>query len=118
MFKLALSKILVPGKLIFEKRITGSGKNKKDLKYGEKQISYVMELLEIRKVSANEIEKLWPNNEGRWNYLAIGRNTRVLEHPFNLDELIGKEDAKWYVRPMNYAKIKEADERVILNHIK
>jgi hypothetical protein len=72
-------------------------KNRQDCALGEKQIQYVARLATIRPLRAGEAELLWPGNEGRWKYLVNFRHTRRLVHPFDLQEVLGR-DAEVYGR--------------------
>ncbi len=89
-------------------------KNQKDLAPSEKQIRYVMELKEIRGLRSGEIEKYWPGNEGRWNYLIICQNTKKLKKPLNLENAIGPVAAKKYKSVMTFKEIEHSDEIKIL----
>lgn len=68
-------------------------KNKNDCNYGEKQIQHTMRLVDIRPLGSGEVEEYWPGNEGRWKYLVICEQTKLISQLFNLEELLG-EDSK------------------------
>lgn len=91
-------------------------KNTKDCKGGEKQIQYTMKLDNIRKVTDNEINDLWPGNEGRWHYIADCVETAVVSTPFNLDEIIGDE-AKRYAPIVTFKRVEDSHEEPILKHL-
>lgn len=92
-------------------------KNKVDCKGNEKQIQYIARLEAIRKIQAGEIERLWPGNEGRWEYLWIFKQTSRLAKPFNLEEVLGS-DAKNYHPVVTFAKLKTEHEKMIEDHLK
>ena len=66
-------------------------KNKSDCNNSEKQIQYTMRIGDIRPLKTGEAEKYWPGNEGRWKYLVICKDTHIVNQPFNLEEILGKE---------------------------
>ncbi len=59
-------------------------KNKVDCSKNEKQIQYVMKIVDIRPLRQGESERYWPGTEGRWRYLVICEDARRIKQPFNL----------------------------------
>ena len=92
-------------------------KNKRDCDAGEKQIQYVMRLVDIRPLGPGEVEKYWPGNEGRWKYLFICKDTKPLNEPFNLIDLLG-EDAKPYGPVVTFRKLEPKHETIIENYLR
>lgn len=92
-------------------------KNKTDCNYNEKQIQYTMRLDDIRPLKAGEVENYWPGNEGRWKYLVICEKTKLINQPFNLEEILG-EDSKPYGPVMTFKKITPEHESIIENHLR
>lgn len=95
-----------PGELVLV------SKNRADCNHGEKQIQYTMKLDDIRPLAPGEAEKYWPGNEGRWKYLVVCRNTKFINQPFDLEEIIG-EDSKSYGPVMTFRKVDPDHERII-----
>lgn len=91
-------------------------KNKADCAPGEKQISYIMRLNEIRRTSDGEIENYWPGNPGRWNYIVDCIKTEQISMPFNLKEILGYE-AKEYNAVMTFKKVREDHKDMINNFL-
>lgn len=91
-------------------------KNKIDCNYREKQIQYIMRLADIRPLKRGEAETYWPGSEGRWRYLVLCDDTRIINKPFNLDELIG-EESKPYGPIMTYRKIEYKHEKIIEQYL-
>lgn len=92
-------------------------KNKKDCRIGEKQIQHIMRLERMRPATHAEIEKYWPNNFGRWKYIADCFQTVRLQKPFNLDDIIDYNELKVYKNVTPAMKISLMHEQVILNYL-
>jgi hypothetical protein len=92
-------------------------KNKTDCNRREKQIQYTMRLDDIRPLKPGEVEKYWPGNEGRWKYLVLCENTKIISQPFNLEEILG-EDSKPYGPIMTFRKFDAEHEEIIENYLK
>ena len=92
-------------------------KNKNDCNYGEKQIQYSMRLVDIRPLKPGEVDKYWPGNEGRWKYLVICKDTRPVNEPFNLVDLLG-EDAQSYGPIMTFKKLDPKHETIIKKYLR
>jgi len=93
-------------------------KNKKDTSEDEKQIQYIMKIEDIREADDDEIEKYWPGNRGRWDYLVDCYDTIELDDPFNLEELLGEKRAKRYAPIVKFGKIDLEDEKIIIDYLK
>jgi len=92
-------------------------KNKADCNYGEKQIQYTMRLVDIRPLRPGEVEKYWPGNEGRWKYLVICENTKIINQPFNLEDILG-EDARSYAPVMTFRKFDPEHEKIVEDYLR
>ncbi|HIE56198.1 MAG TPA: hypothetical protein EYP90_13670, partial [Chromatiaceae bacterium] len=92
-------------------------KNKKGLSANEKQIAHYAILKKIRKTSDEEIEKLWPGNSGRWNYITEFTEVKPISAPFNLSDILEPEQAKHYSSIMTHGRLGEDDEAVIHQRI-
>ena len=92
-------------------------KNKTDCNYREKQIQYTMRLDDIRPLRPGEVEKYWPGNEGRWKYLVLCENTKHINQPFNLDEILG-EDSKTYAPVMTFRKFEPEHEEIVEDYLR
>jgi len=93
-------------------------KNKKDTAGGEKQIQYLMKIEDVRDADDDEIEKYWPGNRGRWDYIVDCYDTIELDNPFNLKGLLGRKIAKRYAPIVKFGKIDIEDEKKIIDHFK
>jgi hypothetical protein len=93
-------------------------KNKSDCKRNEKQITHVMYLNTIEKKDEAYIKKYWPNSDKRWNYLVTCHAVIKLSKPFNLSDVLGTEDYKFYNPSMKPQKITDKDEKKILSYLK
>lgn len=71
-------------------------KNRTDCALGEKQIQHIMFLDKIRETNDDEFEKYWPNNRGRWRYIADCTKTVKLQRPFNIEEVLGPASLQDY----------------------
>lgn len=91
-------------------------KNKADCGQHEKQIGYIMRIVDIREATTYEIDQLWPGNAGRWRYIIDCESTRELIDPFNLEDLLG-EEADIYKSIMTFKKIEPNHEKIILEYI-
>ncbi len=91
-------------------------KNKTDCNYREKQIQYTMRLDDIRLLLPWEVEKYWPGNEGRWKYLVLCENTKIISHPFNLEDILGV-GSKPYKPVMTFRKIDREHVEIIQNYL-
>jgi hypothetical protein len=70
-------------------------KNKGDLQPDEKQIQYTMTIRTVRKLKYGESQRIWPGNEGNWNYLIECENTQELIEPFDLKDGVMIESGVW-----------------------
>lgn len=100
-----------PGELILV------SKNKVDCRATEKQIQYTMQLTDIRPLKTGEANLYWPGSEGRWHYLVLCENTRVVNQPFNLEEILGAE-SRSYGPIMTYRKVSPAHDKIIEAYLK
>ncbi len=89
-------------------------KNKGDLGPGEKQISYIMRISDIKPTDDIEVETYWPGNPGRWNYIVHCQDTESVKKPFNLEEVLGT-GADVYKPVMTYRRVNPEDEVALLN---
>lgn len=92
-------------------------KNKRDCAINEKQIQYTMRFVERCPLENGQADQLWPGNEGRWKYLFICENTRAINKPFNLKDLLG-DDYKHYLRIQTFGKIKAKHETLIESYLR
>lgn len=93
-------------------------KNKNDCEKGEKQIQYIMRLDNIRPVKSGEIEKYWPGNDkNRWKYLVICNKTKIIDQPFDLIDVLGK-NAILYHPIMTCRKVDPDHEKIIQKYLK
>jgi hypothetical protein len=100
-----------PGELVLV------SKNKSDCNYREKQIQYTMRLDDIRPIKSGEADKYWPGNEGRWKYLVICNDTKLIKQPFNLEEILGDE-SRSYGPVMTFTKFTPKQEKMIEEYLK
>ncbi|MFC2034480.1 hypothetical protein ACFLTT_03680 [Chloroflexota bacterium] len=101
-----------PGELVL------ISKNKKDCKYNEKQIQYIMTIDNIRCLLKGEIEKLWPGNENRWKYLVECSNVKHISQPFDLKDVIGEANYnESYHGVVCYKRLPLKDENMINKYI-
>lgn len=91
-------------------------KNKNALVGDEKQIQYIMKIKEVRKASQEEIAIYWPNNIGRWDFVADCYETSKLALPFNLDDLLGT-DAKKYQPVMVFTKLSPEHDEIVTQYL-
>ena len=99
-----------PGELVLV------SKNKSDCNHWEKQIQYTMRLDDIRPIKSGEADKYWPGNEGRWKYLVICKDTKIINQPFNLDEILGDE-SRPYGPVMTFSKFTLKQEKMIEEYL-
>lgn len=92
-------------------------KNKKGLKKGEKQIQHFAYFKELQPASDEEINLLWPSNEGRWNYITEFSSVHEISSSFDLYDVLAKDNAKPYMSVMTHCQIQESDTRAILNRL-
>lgn len=92
-------------------------KNKTDRGKNEKQIQYIASLDTIRLIQPGEIERYWPGNEGRWEYLWSLKQVSKLTKPFDLEEVLGP-DAALYRPVVTFAKIRSDHEKKIESFLK
>jgi hypothetical protein len=92
-------------------------KNYEDRGIFESQISYIMIINNIRRASTEEVERYWPGNGGRWNYIVEGSEVFALNTPFDLKEVISGERARRYVNPKPYNKLEKEDQDLVEKHI-
>ena len=91
-------------------------KNKNDCTEGEKQIQYRMFVDKVERVTPVEIEKYWPGNGDRWNYIVHCSKTVRLETPFDLVDVLGDKAAK-YQSGQNYAQLDWAEENKVIEFL-
>jgi len=72
---------------------------------------------DIRPLRPGEVEKYWPGNEGRWKYLVLCENTKIINQPFNLEEILG-EDSKPYGPVMTFRKFDPEHEEIIEDYLR
>jgi hypothetical protein len=99
-----------PGELVLV------SKNRRDCAWGEKQITYTMRLDQIRPIRPGEAQRYWPGNEGRWNYLVICRDTKLISSPFDLSDVIG-ENASAYGPAVSFVKLSAVDASKIEKYL-
>ncbi len=83
----------------------------------EKQIQYTMRFVDIRYLQAGEAEKYWPRNNRNWKHLVICNDRKMINLPFNLKELISKEDYEPYWKRQTFRKIEPSHEKIINNYL-
>jgi hypothetical protein len=88
-------------------------KNKRDCTPNEKQISFTMRLNTIRKTTDYEIEKYWPGNAGRWDYIVDCTGTEPVPTPFNLADILGAA-SQAYNAAISYRKVEPHHEALIV----
>ena len=93
-------------------------KNKNSCRKGEKQIQYIMYLDKMRPTNHEEIERYWPNNFGRWRYIADCFNVVVLKNPFNLDDVFEYNQLGPYKNITPAMKIHVEHEETITNYLR
>jgi hypothetical protein len=93
-------------------------KNRNDCRPGEKQIQYIMFLDQIRETNDEEFEKYWPNNKGRWKYIADCTKTVRLQRPFNIEEVLGPASFQKYGPVVTFKKVDPIDEQLITKYLK
>ena len=93
-------------------------KNRTDCRPREKQIQHIMFLDKIRETDDDEFEKYWPNNKGRWKYIADCTKTIRLQNPFNIEEILGPASIQNYGPVMTFKKVEHSDEQLITKHLK
>jgi hypothetical protein len=77
-----------------------------------------MFLEKIRPTNDDEFEKYWPNNKGRWKYIADCKNTVRLQKPFNIEEVLGQEHFLDYGPVVTFKKVDPLHEELIRRHLK
>ena len=102
----------------YKREIILISKNRKDCRKDEKQIQHIMYLDEMRPTSHQEIEKYWPNNFGRWKYIAICSKSTKLQKPFDLDDIIEYNKLLPYKNITPAMKIHSEHEDTIFNHLR
>ena len=90
--------------------------NKVDCSSSEKQIHFFMHIKSVRRATSDEIEKYWPGNGQRWQYIVECHNTHRLNKEFDLDDVL-KKDAKEYKAVQSHKKIRSDHEKIILEYI-
>jgi hypothetical protein len=90
--------------------------NKEDCSSSEKQIHFIMQIKCVRSASSDEIDKYWPGNGHRWQYIIECHNTHRLNKEFDLEDVLEK-DAKEYKTVQSHKKIRSDHEKRILNHL-
>lgn len=93
-------------------------KNKKYCRKGEKQIQYIMFLDDLRRTTQEEIEIYWPNNFGRWKFIADCNTTTKLKKPFNLEDIIEYAQLQPYKNITPAMKIYHNHEMIIIEYLK
>ena len=93
-------------------------KNRTDCRAGEKQIQHIMFLDKIRITNDEEFEKYWPNNKGRWKYIADCTKTVKLQNPFNIEEVLGPASFHSYGPVVTFKKIEPEDEKLITKYLR
>lgn len=93
-------------------------KNKNSCRKGEKQIQHIMYLDKMRPTTHAEIERYWPNNFGRWRYIADCFNVVVLKRPFNLDDVLQYSQLSPYKNVTPAMKIHGEHEETIINYLR
>lgn len=89
-------------------------KNKKGMKFNEKQISHYAILKNIRETNDTEIESLWPDNPpNRWKYIIEFSEVIELPKPFNLAEVLEGDSYKHYDYIITHGKFTVEDESLI-----
>ena len=91
-------------------------KNRTDCAQGEKQIQYIMNIVDVRPLRPGEAERLWPGSEGRWNILVECDRTKRLAVPFDLVEVLGAE-SRPYKTVMTFRRIEPRHEKRILHFL-
>jgi hypothetical protein len=102
----------------FSGEIALISKNRKDCKTGEKQIQHIMHLDKLRPTNHEEIERYWPNNFGRWKYIADCYKTVRLQKPFNLDDILEYNELRPYKNITPAMKIHQEHEETIYKYLK
>ncbi|MDH5298062.1 MAG: hypothetical protein OEV91_03505 [Desulfobulbaceae bacterium] len=92
-------------------------KNKNDCNHREKQIQYTMRLDDIRPLKPGESDKYWPGTEGRWKYLVLCENTKLINQPFNLKDIFD-EDSKLYRTVQLYRKFDHEHEEIVEDYLR
>ena len=94
-------------------------KNKRDCKRGEKQIQFIMMIDDIRPLRTGEAEALWPGNEGRWEYLVIGKGGEHLRRPFDLADVIGPiRGYRGYRGVVTFKRLQDDEERRVMEYLR
>ncbi len=94
-------------------------KNRKDCKYGEKQIQFIMMVDDIRPLRFGEAESLWPGNEGRWEYLVKCKGGKHLRRPFDLADVIGpRKYYQEYHGVVTFKRLPHEDEDRVIEYLK
>ena len=93
-------------------------KNRKDCDKWEKQIKYIMIVDNIRFTDNDEVNRLWPGNRNRWNFIVEGSDVKRLSKPFNLNEVLGKNIPPGFLNQPPYIKLNLIEETIILKHLK
>ena len=88
-------------------------KNKADLNFWEKQISYIMKINNIRQLIPGEIQRYWPTSTNNWKWLVECFDTVQLPKTFNLYDIQGLNNEK-YNHIQTFCKIAQEDEARIL----
>jgi hypothetical protein len=91
-------------------------KNRDALRATERQIQYVMRLRNWRPLRPGEAGRYWPGTEGRWEYLVECDGTARINHPFDLDEVLGDEAAA-HKPVMTFTKFSPAHEQQLSQHL-
>ncbi|MFA6618269.1 MAG: hypothetical protein WCT23_04290 [Candidatus Neomarinimicrobiota bacterium] len=83
-----------------------------------KQISYYAILDKIVSASFHDIERFWPGNGGRWNYITEFMKVIKIDTPFNLNDVLPKEYLNEYRGVQTHKKIPKEHEKLIWSSIK
>ena len=93
-------------------------KNRADCKGLEKQVQWVAKLLKVRPATPIELDRLFPKvgAGSRWDHVVELYWVRKLAKPFNLSGVRGF-NAKRYDTVQEFAKLENADERILFQHL-
>ena len=91
-------------------------KRKKDLLPGEKQIQYVMTSRDVKKAPKKEMNNHFPGGSNRWSHLLVCDDARAVT-PFDLDEVLGEDEAEPYRYVVNFKRVLPEHEEAILDYV-
>ena len=89
-------------------------KNKADCVGIEKQIRYIMRLVDIRPLKPGEAKKYWRGIKNKWKYLFECKECAKLNSPFDLKDIIDDE----YNKRRVWIKLLPEHEATIGNYLK